>query len=141
MAKKNTVFVLDKYWRHIEIDMENPDPLYRTHCAICFRPLFPEWQNQAGIREIGEDAICGICWKCAYYGNDKKLRVPTPEQMKELRQEELKERAKKRSKHYIPKKKRKAAEARGRAMAKRPCGCAARGRHRADCPLRKKDEA
>ena len=139
MVKKNNIFVIDKYWQRIEIDLDNIDPLFRTHCAICLRPLFPLWQNEKGDREIGDKAVCAICWKCSYYGADKKLRVPTPEEMKEQRKIELKERQKKRQRNYIPKKKREAAKMRGEATAKRPCGCGARGRHRADCLLGKKD--
>ena len=139
MAKAPKLLVIDKYWQRIEIDLGNPDPLFRTHCAICLRSLFPEWQNKNGDREIGDSAICAICWKCSYYGADRKLRVQTPEEMKESRKAELKERQKQRRRNYIPKKKRDAAKKRGEAMAKRPCGCGARGRHRADCPLGKKD--
>lgn len=135
--------VIDKYWKPVELDLDEPDPMWRTHCVLCYRPLFPEWQNKSGNREIGHDAVCAICWKCSMYGPDKKLSIQTIEEQKEEKKVEQKERRKKYMKGYIPKKKRK-AEIKKRLDAnkpkKRPCGCGARGRHRADCPLSKEKD-
>jgi len=125
--------VIDKYWKTVEIDLENPDPMLKTHCALCWRPLFPEWQNKDGIREIGEQAVAAICWKCSSYGPDKRLQIQTAEEMKEERLKERKERAKERRKFYIPKRKKKVKE-RADQLNKRPCGCSLKGRHKASCP-------
>jgi len=132
----NNILIIDKYWKTIEIDLNDPDPLLRTNCAICTRELFPEWQNPRGTREIGEKAVCAICWKCSCYGADKKLRVQTVDQMKETHKAEQKEKVRERRKLYIPKKKReKAIQKRADALNKRPCGCSIKGRHKASCKM------
>jgi len=138
MAK---TLVIDKYWKSIEINLNDPDPLLRTHCAICLRPLFPTWQNKNGTREIADKAIAAICWKCSSYGPDKQLKIPTVDQMKEARQAELRMKAKERRRTYIPKKKRDKAVKRGEAMNKRPCGCSIKGRHKSTCKYAKNYKA
>lgn len=126
--------VIDRYWKTVEIDLEYPDPMLRTHCALCLRELFPAWQNPTGEREIGEDAVAAICWKCSSYGPDKRLQIQTVEAMKEERAEERRARAKERRKFYIPKRKKKVKE-RAEQLNQRPCGCSLKGRHKATCKL------
>lgn len=129
------LFVIDKFWKKVEIDLKNPEPILRTHCAICFNPLFPEWIDKNGTREISEKALCAICHRCSSYGPDKRLKIKTVDQLKEERQRENKERAKQRRRAYIPKKIKDKAVKRGEAMNVRPCGCSIKGRHKATCKL------
>jgi hypothetical protein len=103
--------------------------------------LFPEWQNKNGNREIGENAVAAICWKCSMYGPDKMLRIKTDEEMKEERKSDNKERARERRKFYVPKKKKRALEKRVEALNHRPCGCSLKGRHKSTCKHSQKYKA
>jgi hypothetical protein len=128
MVNKSKWKVFERCGHQIKIDINNPDPIFRTHCAVCMNPLIPD--HQGGCKEIGENAVFGLCYRCSGFDNEGKRVVKTPEEIKEERAAEIKAAREQR----ITVSRKKVEERTGQILT-RPCGCGKKGRHRDSCEL------
>ena len=127
MVKTKTFY---RCGQEIEIDLENPDPDLRTLCAICYGILIPSFEGEP--REICENALFGICGRCAMYDKNGKRAVMSPDELKEhfIMMKKVGRQA------YVDKIRQRVADRDGK-VTRRPCGCGIKGRHRDSCELSK----
>jgi hypothetical protein len=125
MAKIKT---FQRCGQEIEIDLENPDTDLRTLCAICHCILIPSFHGEP--REICEEALFGICWRCSMYDKNGKRAVMSPEELKE--HSVLMRKAGRQA--HVDKIRQRIADRDGK-VTMRPCGCGIKGRHRDSCEL------
>lgn len=122
------------YYRGQILEVDLDDEILQTHCALCFDNLTPRWLlEQDKQYTIGPDCIYAICFRCC----SALTNVKSADEIKDERKEYQRSRRKSPT-IRMSKKKQQSVIHRSKQLSKRPCGCGARGRHKASCSEGKK---